>query len=779
MFHKKTLSVICIPVVFSMLTSLGGCAAPREGDNHTDNTLASVGIANPTTSEGANDPKTSGGVNDTTKSDGIYGLGTSEDIDPMTSAQKDEIIFKPVFSDEKDRVFTSLEWKPSVYSAMVKPYKVKSDLSNIVNIGQFGEFTKEHKQMLTKNGFVVMPTQEEQLFYIYEKNEYLKVPSFITTDSVLQVYHIFFDYSLRTLEAEQLMGPLTDLTDSMLEKSVALYYQLDNPEVKRAALKNIIFFAVAQKALEKELPADLPAEAQVIIDKECALVEEASEFTESPLLGFDVNYTQFKPRGHYTRSENFEKYFKAMMWYGYIPMPLLDSETCELIPDTTAQALLITYCMFSDVGGVSDVERWEMIYEPTVFYVGSTDDLNLYHFKDLIVSVYGKNPDPETFLEPQNIDKLTEEAKKLPNPRIQAKWLTKDTPVAKQFRFMGQRYIPDSEILQKLSEPIKRPIPRGLDVMGVLGSDRAYDLLINRYQQNKVWDRYEENFTLLRKQFAGLDGSIWRSNMYYGWLWTLKGLLGSFGEGYPFFMTNQAWEDKSLSTALGSWAELRHDTILYAKQSGAECGGGEEPPVVKGYVEPNIEVYSKLKWLTEYSRVNLDQRGILPGIMRDKMERFEELLQFLITCSMKELRNEELTNDEYYQLLIYGGRLESLTASLAEEGSRWFEITSDADKNMAVIADVHGTSSSCLEAGVGLASQIYVAVPIGGEIYLTRGAVFSYYEFESATRLTDEEWQKMIKDGKQPAQPDWTESFISGPKKEIPVPEDPYIVPCR
>ncbi len=763
MFHKKILSLICILLVFSMLTGLSGCAASGEGNNQPDNQALSKGI---------DDPTASGDTGTAT---------TAQTRDPVEKTPDDEagIVFKPVFSDEKERVFTSLEWKPSVYDAMVKPYKVKSDLSNIVNIDQYGKFTQEQKQMLSKNGFVVMPTQEEQLFYIYEKNEYLKVPSFITTDSVLQVYHIFFDYSLRTLEAEQLMGPLTDLTDSMLNKSVELYNQLDNPEIKKAALKNIVFFAVAQKALERELPANIPDEAQGIINKECALVDEASEFTESPLFGFDVNYTQFKPRGHYTRSEEFEKYFKAMMWYGYIPMPVYDSETDELIPESAAQALLITYSMFSDLNGVSDVERWETIYEPTIFYVGSTDDLNLHHFRDLIVSVYGENPDPETFLEPQNIDKLTEEVKKLPDPRIQAKWLSKDTPVAKQFRFMGQRYIPDSEILQKLSEPIKRPIPKGLDVMGVLGSERAYDLLINKYRDNKSWDKYEENFSLLKQQFARLDGSVWRSNMYYGWLWTLEGLLGSFGEGHPSFMTNQAWEDKSLSTALGSWAELRHDTILYAKQSGAECGGGEEPPVVKGYVEPNVEVYSKLKWLTEYSRVNLDQRGILPSTMSYKMEQFEDLLQFLTTCSMKELRNEELSADEYYQLLIYGGRLESMTASLAEEGSRWFEITSDADKNMAVIADVHSTPSSCLEAGVGPASQIYVAVTIGDEIYLTRGAVFSYYEFESETRLTDEEWQKLFKDSKQPAQPDWTDSFTSGPKDEIPVPEEPYIVECR
>lgn len=36
---------------------------------------------------------------------------------------------------------------------------------------------------------------------------------------------------------------------------------------------------------------------------------------------------------------------------------------------------------------------------------------------------------------------------------------------------------------------------------------------------------------------------------------------------------------------LGSWTQLRHDTILYVRPSGAQCGGdGEIPPPPPGYV---------------------------------------------------------------------------------------------------------------------------------------------------------------------------------------------------
>lgn len=218
---------------------------------------------------------------------------------------------------------------------------------------------------------------------------------------------------------------------------------------------------------------------------------------------------------------------------------------------------MLTYSLFMENEGIPDLERWENIYDPTAFYVGNTDDLNVYHYKDLILKVYGADFDLKTLNDPAKLDALYKEAEKLPEPKIKAKYITVNTPVGKQFRFMGQRYI--------------FPIPK---------SSR-------------------------------------------NWLPPCSS---------PFL---QGCVDKSLSTALGSWAQLRHDTILYGKQSGAECGGGEEPPQVKGYVEPNIPVYEKLLWLTRYSRANLRERSIITGSLKSKMQHFEDLLQFLINCSVK------------------------------------------------------------------------------------------------------------------------------------------------
>lgn len=668
-------------------------------------------------------------------------------------------------------VNVDVPYEPILFEAKVKPYKIEENFSNIENLDIFGEFTKEQLELLRKNNFVVNPTKEEQLFYIYEDNEYKHIPSFITTDSVLQVYHIFYDYTLRTLENEKLLGFVEEMTEKMLNNAVDLYDELENKEMREVQLKNIAFFSIGQLALEKELPKAIPEEARNIALEELDKIKEHSGFQQSSLFPYELDYSQFTIRGHYTRSDDFARYFRAMMWYGQAPFPLHFANGERNI-EQTLQALLIAHSLYSDE---TSYENWENIYEPTNFFVGSSDDLGIYEYGDLLYKIYGDNPDLNHLNDSSKLDELYKEAEKLPEPKIQGKYTTVTTPVGKQFRLMGQRYVMDADIIQELVEPIVRPIPSGLDIMAVFGSDRAKEIQLAK-EENQMWADYPKELDRLKDKFGKLPEKSWMKNMYQGWLWTLFGFLEPFEEGYPSFMTNEAWVDKDLNTALGSWSELKHDTILYGKQSGAEMGGDELQHVV-GYVEPNIEVYEKLLWLTEFSRKNLSERGLSIEGITMKMKEFEQILEFLINCSVKQLRNEELTANEYIEIQFYGGVLERLTASFGGDYLRWYEITSETDKNMAVIADYHTIAPNNLspggymEAGVGPAYEIYVVVPIDGKLYLTRGAVFSFHEFISGERLTDESWQELIREDNQPPMPEWTDSFIRGGKEGIPYPE--------
>ena len=143
--------------------------------------------------------------------------------------------------------------------------------------------------MIAKNGFVVSPTDSEQLFYVYEDNTYKKIPGFVTTDSVLQLYHIFYDYSLRNLETEFLYDDLIRLNSSMIGQLSADYQVVQNEEVKDAVLKMLGYFSVANLALGKELPADLPPETANLARQEYRLIENAAGKAVSPLFGYELD----------------------------------------------------------------------------------------------------------------------------------------------------------------------------------------------------------------------------------------------------------------------------------------------------------------------------------------------------------------------------------------------------------------------------------------------------------------------------------------------------------
>lgn len=686
------------------------------------------------------------------------------------------ISFQPEFGK------TGVEYKPVEVTPNVADYTISPDLSNVVNLGQFPNLTARQKEKLADNGFVVAPGKQEQLFYIYEDNTYKKIPNFVTTDSVLQAYHVFYDYALRSVEAATLNPNALQLNENMLAQLQKEYAAITDPGVRAEALKTLGYFGVAQLAFGGTLPEGFPGEVRALVENETALLDAADGRHPSPLFGYEIDYSLFTPRGHYTRSEELKKYFKGMSWYGVVPFPMYESDGTTRDTRSAMRSIIAVTALCrlpeSDGGAL-----WENVYSPTAFFVGAADDLTPYQLAGAIEKVYGENPDLNGISDPGKLDSFYAEVEALPHPQINAKndlaiAEGKNVPSGLQFRFMGQRYIPDSEILQELCESVARPFPTGLDVFASLGSKRAADIIADLYKPVEMWPEYTENFERMKAKFTALPDSAWRSNLYYAWLWTQNSLTGEYGKGYPMFMRNTAWQDKSLATALGSWSEMRHDTILYAKGSAAECGGDEQPPVVRAYVEPNAELYNRLLWLTSYSRENLSARGILPENIEYACEGFEDMLAFLRDCSVKELEGKDLTAKEYDSLLTYGGTLEYLTASCTENGYKWYQIESEADRNMAVIADVHtAIPGGYLEEAVGTAAEIYAVVPMGGKLYLTRGAVFDYFEFVSQERLTDEKWQAMVEKA-APERPPFTSSFMAGEAPEVPAPAEPYSTGC-
>lgn len=658
-----------------------------------------------------------------------------------------------------------LNYQDTEIKANVPSYTVAKDLSNIENIGQFSGFTKKQTSMLATNGFLVLPGNNSRIYYTYDDNEYKGIPNFVSSDCALHLYHQFYDKSLMSVEAGYLYKDLDLMTKQMLDKSLLLYNELTDEKLKAIQEKNIVYFLTARMLFTQSAKTSINADGKLIdtAQQEYKLCQAAKGYAKSLLIGKDFDYSQFKVRGHYTQSKELGRYFKTMMWFGTAPFAFTDASG-QILYDNIYQSLLITFTAFSDSKSTCDAKLWSDIYQPTTQYVGASDDLNVFDINNLRVSVYGDSDNPDIFNDGEYSEKLAQAVKDLPEPRIKASLITLDTPTGKQFRFMGQRYILDSEILQRLIDSNLRPIPSSLDVMGVLGSSTAEKLLFNVYKPQKDWPKYTDRYKELKSQVASYTSDYWKNNLYTGWLWSIQDILTEYDKAskMPMFMTNKAWKYKSLNTALGSYTELKHDSVLYGKQPVAEMGGPEESSN-RHYVEPDINLYSKLLYLTDYTLSILQKKGMLNDNMSRGAESYKKFLQLLISCSQKELKNKALSKEEKRRLLWCGGTIEDISLSFKYGALDNME-NNGTDMLASDIATCKGTY---LSLGTGYFDDIYVVVPVDGKLYLTRGSVYSFYEFTSNTRLTDKEWWAL--QGIHTVKTDFGEYMkIGEPSKDVP-----------
>ncbi len=653
----------------------------------------------------------------------------------------------------------------------VAPYTVDADLGNVGNLWQFYALrqNQEMADKLAKNGFVVCGSAGAEFFEIYEINRYEMIPNFVTVDSLMHTYHLYFAYLLKNIEKSYLSESVTALSRRMLDDSTAQYEQLKGSEWEEAAKRNVAFFTVGLKLLDDS--AAVNDDVADIVAYELDYISRAEGIAASQISTEYEDYSQYIPRGYYEGDEQLERYFRAMMWYGRIHFAQNEE-------DMDRSALLITKALTDDAEAY---RLWEAVYAVTSFFAGASDDLGVCEYAPAMRETYGDDfavgeltGNAEAFLQ------FHDATAKLPAPQINSIPIGEDEEnVIPGFRFMGQRFTIDAAVMQQLiyqnvqgnSAGEKRMLPDTLDVPAALGSDAALAIL----QEKGATDYagYTENMSKLRQALAQDNPTLWSASLYAGWLNTLRPLLAAKGEGYPVFMQNEEWTKKNLECFAGSYAELKHDTILYAKQVIAEMGGGlEEEPDDRGYVEPEPLVYERFAALSRQTAEGLKNYGMLAASDEANLSRLCKIAEQLLAISNKELQDEVLTDAEYEFIKSYGGSIEHFWYEAAKDmfGGEYFDTP---EYPAAIVADIATDPENglVLEVATGNPSEIYVVVKVDGVTKVARGSVYSFYQFpwSSNDRLTDTKWRQMMgiqsdengnRNYDKPVQrPDWTESY--------------------
>ncbi|WP_315582067.1 DUF3160 domain-containing protein [Prevotella jejuni] len=647
------------------------------------------------------------------------------------------------------------------------------NMDNLINPFQLKEFDSKLYNMLGRNGFAIVPAEHNQLFHVYEKNDYADFPSFVTTDLYLQLFHLYFDCVLRDVE-EKHLDSLMMVFSSQMEAEMKTLTSSQDAEVKAAAEFGQAWFAVASwlfshdKAPASAATLNVPEAYKKMVMEEITKAIDAENGYSDMLEYFPpeemFGYSLFRPRGHYTRSKVCSRYFRGMMW-------LQTAHFGTNKPSKMKQIALIAN-VFNQQPKLRVI--YNKVSEPITYLMGTPDNVTLIQVANQIKEM--GLPIEQLLSSRKEMANLTKDIEEIAKRQMRIE-LKKTRGSKYVVDIMPQRYQPDAEALIATTDqdsPVSlRPCPKGLDWMAVMGLPGAERILIDELKETQRWTGFPKALTTARKKAATTQ---WEACVANQWMYTLQS-LGDSAQSLPYFMQSPQWQKKNLNTALASWAELKHDAILYAKQPMlAECGdGGPEPPVVKGYVEPNVKFWEKaIALVTRMDKV-LTTYNLQTEKAKAVYERIKEMAEFCRDISKKELNGGKITDEEYNQIEIIGSTVENISLELVSEDNEMLQGWSDVvstDKKVAVVADVFTASgenvainNKCvLYEGVGPAYEIYVVVEIDGSLYLTRGAVLSYREFTrllSDPRLTDEEWQQELKKSPTGGTPSWMKEIIA------------------
>jgi hypothetical protein len=150
---------------------------------------------------------------------------------------------------------------------------------------------------LSESGFVVVPAPWpiDEIHSVYQSLSGA-APVFVTADTALHLYHLVFDSLLMSIEQHHLIGMLGKLADALRAKAIETARGED--PTADAALDDVAVLDVIRRLLDPDAEVDPRVASRVAA--EIGKIDARGGFARSPVFGYDEDYSQYVPRGHYT-----------------------------------------------------------------------------------------------------------------------------------------------------------------------------------------------------------------------------------------------------------------------------------------------------------------------------------------------------------------------------------------------------------------------------------------------------------------------------------------------
>lgn len=633
----------------------------------------------------------------------------------------------------------------------------------------------EQKAILKEQGMVVLDRTSKfgtgfggcyrEIF----KND---LPVFFTSDALLDPLYKMYDKVLMNIEKKLLIPLLTEALTTTLQ-------HLDDARTQ-SAYNGILDDAYTYlKVADALLNGESNVAGNEEVNRYLASIAEENlamgfQFFGSTLQAID--FSQFTPRGHYECGELDEEpcalsqYFKSMMWLG--------RADCALNMDSLHQLRMFAaiYGAMEESEALDNIAR---INEVVSFFVGDIDALSLEGFAEVYKN---KSIDIDSVLISDTYARKLCAAIKSTgggNQLIlsQAIWkepnnTRPELPTIAQI--CGQRFILDSYLLGRTVESYVtgRNKPFLEEVPFCLGNNAAITIVaddIRTYTKSAGdYKPYHTRLGAARTLFEKYP--YWNRNCYTLWLSSLQSLSTELPATVPAVMQSRTWQEKQMNTQLASWAQLRHNTLLYAKQSytmGIVCFYPD------GYVEPYPQFYRTIGTLITQMGEFITQLGGTPEQYGFYPKSWKAATDTLALIAEYEIEGKPLTS-EHLSFLNRMLVTNPLTVCGASPVIGWytelFSGTDDLLQATPCIADVHTIppnlvkpDNMVLHAATGNASFAIIQAATDndcGTLYV--GAVSSFYQHDEKpiNRLADSEWKTMLQETQKPGVPSWFGKYI-------------------
>ncbi len=654
--------------------------------------------------------------------------------------------------------------------------------------------TGPETDLLKKNNFVVTERLRfdcfgKALHDIY-KND---LPVFVSTDAVLYALHASYDMILKDIEKEILKPQLSEYLTRVSASFNTVYEKYKNVEGLRDALDDVdLYVTIARSLLEDNLRTP-----KIISSEKTRAVWEAiqaEQMVQMPLFSErnrKLDFSQFTVRGHYTDPYyELQSYFKCMMWLGRIDFLLTPPpenpweakwEKEEIRRMNLGAAILNELTETS--GAKHLIKNNNEIID---FLIGKSDNITPEEYSGFYSSLNlsGAGDLLNDTVYDNYLTGLTENVnhgqKILSNFFLMDPYSSKPGVLPVSFRLMGQRFIIDSYIFSNVvfdrivfnGEKIWRPMPDPLDAMFVLGNDDALHLLSNELEKYK----YSSQLASLRYLTDAYDKEFWDKSLYNVWLQAIRELNPPADRtGFPFFMKTAAWQQEKLNTQLASWSQLRHDNLLYGKQS---YTGGTACSFPHSYVEPYPSFYQQLAAFAEkagnfFSGYQSDTW--MMSSIKNYFPKFKSVVEKLAVIAQKELDGStfDFAEIEFLQKMLFienqsgappfSGWYSDLFYDPVKAAEGEYLIadvhTQPTDENGAVVGNILHVGTGRINLGIFLADSPTDSYKPMAFI----GPVMSYYEKTTGNfdRLTDERWAEIVNNNGLPDRPDWVNLYLA------------------